>query len=138
MTERVWLIDKSALSRIQDSPDGDDWAIRIDRGLVQITTATILEVGYSARALSDWLDRVGMPPISRMPVAGLTPAIERRAVEVQRLLAGRGYHRAPSVPDLLIAAVAEIDGLVVLHVDKDFELIAETTGQPTERLRIAD
>jgi predicted nucleic acid-binding protein len=41
---------------------------------------------------------------------------------------------APSVPDLLIAAIAERAGLVVLHRDKDFDLISEITGQPTERL----
>jgi predicted nucleic acid-binding protein len=39
------------------------------------------------------------------------------------------------VPDLLIAAVAERTGLIVLHLDKDFDLIAEITGQPIERLR---
>jgi len=27
--------------------------------------------------------------------------------------------------------------LTVLHLDKDFELIAEVTGQPAERLRVA-
>ena len=41
---------------------------------------------------------------------------------------------APSVPDLLVAAIAERAGLVVLHQDKDFELIAQITGQPAERL----
>ena len=39
------------------------------------------------------------------------------------------------MPDLLIAAVAELAGLTVLHLDEDFELIAEVTGQPVERLR---
>jgi predicted nucleic acid-binding protein len=39
-----------------------------------------------------------------------------------------------SVPDLMIAATAELASLTVLHVDKDFELIAEVTGQPLERL----
>ena len=34
---------------------------------------------------------------------------------------GAGQHRAPSIPDLLIAATAEIRGRSVLHVDKDFE-----------------
>lgn len=33
-----------------------------------------------------------------------------------------------------MAATAELAGLTVLHVDKDFELIAGITGQPTERL----
>lgn len=37
-------------------------------------------------------------------------------------------------PDLIIAATAELAGLTVLHLDKDFEIIAEVTGQPTERL----
>ena len=70
-----------------------------------------------------------------MPVEYLTPAIEDRALEVQLLLADRGRHRAPSIPDLLIAATAELAGLTVLHLDKDFELIEELTGQHTERLR---
>ena len=49
----------------------------------------------------------------------------------------RGHHRAPSIPDLLIAAVAEVHGFTVLYVDKDFELIAGITGQPLERLSLA-
>jgi len=69
-----------------------------------------------------------------MPVEYLTPRIEDRAVELQSVLAERGHHRAPSVPDLLIAATAELAELTVLHVDKDFELIADVTGQPIERL----
>jgi predicted nucleic acid-binding protein len=69
-----------------------------------------------------------------MPVEYAAPASEDRAVEVLGLLADHGHHRAPSVPDLLIAAIAERAGLVVLHQDKDFDLIAEITGQPTERL----
>lgn len=70
-----------------------------------------------------------------MPIEYLTPAIEDRAVEVQTILADLGQHRAPSVPDLLVAAAAELASLTVLHVDKDFELIAKVTGQPVERLR---
>ncbi len=72
-----------------------------------------------------------------MPVEYLTPAAEDRAVELQLLLADRGQHRAPSIPDILVAALAEISGLTVLALDKDFELIAQITGQPIERLRLA-
>jgi predicted nucleic acid-binding protein len=71
-----------------------------------------------------------------MPVEYLTPAIEDRAVEVLALLADRGQHRAPSLPDLIIAATAELATLTVLHLDKDFEIIADITGQPVERLRM--
>jgi predicted nucleic acid-binding protein len=52
------------------------------------------------------------------------------------VLADRGQHRAPSIPDLLIAAAAELAGLTVLHLDKDFDLIASITSQPVERLRL--
>ena len=52
------------------------------------------------------------------------------------LLADLGQHRALSIPDLLIAATAEIARLTVLHVDKDFDLIAAITGQSIERLQV--
>ena len=129
-----WLIDKSALVRLGSSPDADDWASRIERGLVRITTVTRLEVGYSARSGADLRAGLRQPPVSAMPVEYLTPAIEDRAVEVLTLLADRGQHRAPSVPDLIIAATAELAGLTVLHCDKDFDLIASVTGQPAEWL----
>jgi hypothetical protein len=35
---------------------------------------------------------------------------------------------------LIIAAAAALDGLTVLHLDKDCDVIAEITGQPVERL----
>ena len=73
-----------------------------------------------------------------MPIEYLTPAIEDRALDVQVQLAKRGHHRAPSIPDLLIAATAELAKLTVLHLDKDFELIAEITGQAVERLSLPD
>lgn len=130
-----WLVDKSALVRLGDSPDAEEWADRIERGLVRITTFTRLEVGYSARTAAQARAAIGKPPVSAMPVECLTPAIEDRALEVQLMLASTGQHRAPSIPDLLIAAAAELAGLTVLHQDKDFELIAKLTGQATERLR---
>ena len=76
------------------------------RGLVRITTVTRLEIGFSARSGTDLRATARRPPLSAMPVEYLTPAMEDRAAEVQGLLADRGHHRAPSVPDLLIAAVA--------------------------------
>ena len=131
-----WLVDKSALVRLGDSPDADDWANRIERGPVRIATVTRLEIGYSARGAAQARAAFNTPPISAMPVEYLTPEIEDRALEVQLLLAGKGQIRAPSIPDLLIAATAELAGLNVLHLDKDFELIAKLTGQASERLRM--
>ncbi len=130
-----WLVDKSALVRLGASADAEAWASRIERGLVRIATVTLLEVGYSARNAAELRAGYAEPPIASMPVEYATPVSEDRAVQVLSVLAERGTHRAPSIPDLLIAAVAESAGLVVLHDDKDFDLIAEVTGQWVERLR---
>jgi predicted nucleic acid-binding protein len=130
----TWLIDKSALVRLAASPEASEWANRIERGLVRVSTVTRLEVGFSARSIEDLRSAQQRGPLAHMPVEYLTPAIEDRAVEVQLALVERGQHRAVSIPDLLIAATAELATLTVLHVDKDFELIADVTRQAVERL----
>lgn len=122
--------------RLAASTDAEDWSARIGRGLVRITTVTRLEVGFSARTGADLRDGQRQPPVSSLPIEYLTPAVEDRAVEVQALLADRGQHRAPSIPDLIVAAAAELGHLTVLHVDKDFDLIADVTGQRVERLTL--
>lgn len=136
-TAQRWLIDKSAYARLGAAAEASIWAERIERGLVRVTTPTVLEVGYSAHAGSDWIASVTQPPFSLMPIENATPAIENRAVEVQGILARRGYHRASSVPDLLVAATAELGGLFVLHHDTDFNLISEVTAQSVEWLELA-
>jgi predicted nucleic acid-binding protein len=132
-----WLIDKSAIGRLHLAADASGWAGRIERGLVRICTVTRLEVGFSARSAADHRTLITQSPLAWMPVEYLTPRIEDRALEVQSVLAERGQHRAASIPDLLIAATAELAELTVLHLDKDFELIAACTGQPVERLDVA-
>ena len=136
MVVTTWLIDKSAIGRLHLSVDATDWVERIERGLVRVSTVTRLEVGYSARSATDHRTLLFGAPIVSMPVEYLTPNMEDRAVEVQSVLAERGHHRAPSIPDLLIAATAELAGFAVLHIDKDFDLIADVTGQPVERLKL--
>jgi len=131
-----WLVDKSAYVRLGQADDADTWAERINRGLLKVTTVTRLELGWSARSAKELRAEQAGLPLAAMPVEYLTPAIEDRAVEVQLLLADRGHHRGPSIPDLLVAATAELAGLTVLHVDKDFDLIARLTGQATERLAV--
>jgi predicted nucleic acid-binding protein len=55
-----------------------------------------------------------------------------RALEVHRELAVRSQHRHFRLPDLIIAAAAELNGATVLHYDADFDRIADITGQSTE------
>jgi len=89
-------------------------------------------------AATEWL--IDKSALTRLGVSADAAAwaerIQRGLVRIATvtLLADRGQHRAPSVPDLIIAAIAETAGLVVLHNDKDFDLIADVTGQPVQRL----
>ncbi len=131
-----WLVDTSALVRLGSSPDATLWAARASGSELRLSTVTRLEIGYSARSGAALRTALVSPPLASMPLEFLTPAIEQRALDVQLVLADAGQHRAPSVPDLLVAATAELAGLTVLHVDKDFELIARVTGQPLERLAV--
>lgn len=102
---------------------------------MHICSVSLLELGYSARNAADHAALLGNTPLVRMIAHWDVPeSITRRAFEVQALLAARGHHRAPSVADLLLAATAEVAGLTILHRDKDFQLIADVTGQALERL----
>ncbi|MEI7057201.1 PIN domain-containing protein [Nocardioides sp. CCNWLW239] len=135
VVRRPWLMHRSALARMSTSPDAEKWSRLIELGQVRITTTTLLEIGHLARSEREWSDLVEDVPIIHMPLATLTPRTEARALEIQRIVLRDGRHRAPSVPDLLVAAVAEEADLTVLHADNDVDLITRTTGQPVERLR---
>lgn len=88
-----------------------------------------LEIGFSARNASEWDQMVGA--LGAFALVETTAEHFRRARQVQRLLASRSQ-RGRKIPDLLVAAAAEDRGLVVLHYDSDFDLIAAATGQPCE------
>ncbi|MFY1597512.1 PIN domain-containing protein [Micromonospora sp. WMMD737] len=57
-----------------------------------------------------------------------------RAAEIQRQPTARGTHRSAGAVDLLIAATAKYQDLSLLHYDRDFDQIAEVTGQPVRWL----
>jgi predicted nucleic acid-binding protein len=57
-----------------------------------------------------------------------------RAMDVWRELVSQGLHRQVKIPDLLVAASAEIAGLPVCHYDGDFDVIAAVTGQPVRAI----
>src|SRR3546814_14228116 len=93
-----------------------------------------LEVLRSARSGEEhaamWFDRLLNP---RVPC---DDPVHERAVVVHGLLAEGGQHRAVPPTDLVIAAVAELAGLVVRHYDPDFDLIPEVPGQRWEERRV--
>ncbi|MGO4425355.1 PIN domain-containing protein [Streptomyces sp. MCAF7] len=55
-----------------------------------------------------------------------------RALAIQRHALNAGFHRALPLPDLLIAATAELNRRTILHYDGDFDVIASLPGQPAE------
>jgi predicted nucleic acid-binding protein len=90
-----------------------------------------MEVLYSALGGRDY-DAVAaeLDALRQLPCG---EAAWQRALDVQRRLAHKAaLHRSVKMPDLLVAAVAELEGAVVWHYDEDFDRIAAVTGQPTE------
>ncbi len=90
-------------------------------------TLSDLEIGFSAANATQW-DAI-QATLSRLRSVEVTAETLSRARSVQRTLAERGL-KGRKVPDLVIAAAAEMAGLTLLHYDQDFELIASVTGQP--------
>jgi predicted nucleic acid-binding protein len=62
----------------------------------------------------------------------VTSAAMDRALEVHAELARKSQHRHFRLPDLIIAATAELASATVLHYDADYDRIAKITGQPVE------
>jgi predicted nucleic acid-binding protein len=127
----TYLVDTSAAARILHYPAiREAWEKHLAAGVVAICDPVELELLYSARSLAD---RLNVQETLRGLFAWtVTP--ERawtRAHVVQQLLTEQGAHRSAGVVDLLVAATAEQDRLVLLHYDRDFETIARATGQPT-------
>jgi predicted nucleic acid-binding protein len=58
--------------------------------------------------------------------------VMNRAMATHRAMARTSQHRNFRLPDLIIAATAELNGATVLHYDADYDRIAKVTGQPTE------
>lgn len=131
VTAGPWLIDNSALARL-DIPEVASIVVpRIRDGLVGVSIVTELEIGFSARSTAHYRATRESIVDHLLPIA-LPFRAESRAREVQAMLVSQGRHRSAGVADLLIAATAEIEGFTVLHYDADFDLVTAVTGQPTE------
>lgn len=125
-----YLGDTSALARLTHHAVAPRLAPLLESGLVARCTPTDLEAGYSSPSPAA---HQGMRRFrAAWPLVAMDQPVLDRAVEVQDALAGRSQQRGAKIADLLIAAAAEGAGLVVLHYDHDFDLIAGVTGQPVE------
>ena len=125
-----FLADKSALSRMPLEPVRRRLAPIIEAGEVATCSIVDLEVLYSVRNFEEHR-RTRERRALAYPKVPLSEEVFERAMDVQGELAKSGRHRVP-IPDLLVAAAAEIADLTVLHYDSDYDTISEVTGQPVE------
>jgi predicted nucleic acid-binding protein len=123
------VLDTSVLTRLGNPIVRHAIEPRAARGELARAGIGDLEIGFSARNTAEWDERA--QALQVFDLVETTAEHLQRARQVQRLLAAK-HQRGRKVPDLLIAAAAEIGGLTVLHYDADFDRIAAVTGQPCE------
>jgi len=121
-----YLADTSVLTRLAVPQVRDALQRLLGPAVIARCTMTDLELGFSARNAAEW-DRI-QTAAGAFLVVEVTAEDFRRAGQVQRMLVVAGL-KGRKVPDLLIAAAAERARLAVLHYDRDFEHIAQLTGQ---------
>lgn len=125
-----YLIDKSALARMQVKAVRERLAPIIEAGEAASCAVIDLEVLYSARSREDY-ERILMLRALAYERAPIDDTVLDAAIDIQAKLAMKGQHRVP-IPDLIIAAAAGSAGLTLLHFDADYDRIAKVTGQPAE------
>jgi len=99
-------------------------------GRVKMCAPVASELGFTARNAAEHAEI--MDRLEAFETAPVTESDHRRALDIQQLLARRGHHRALSLVDALVAAIAENCSLTVLHYDADFEMVSAVTGQPNQ------
>jgi predicted nucleic acid-binding protein len=132
VTAAQFLIDTSALARLlHRDAEQHGWDQAAAAGLIAVCPITELEYFYSARSVAD--RSRGIADLRQ--IFGWVPVDDRaydRAWRVQEALTQRGQHRSAGPVDLVVAATAELQGLALLHRDRDFECIAAITGQAVQ------
>jgi predicted nucleic acid-binding protein len=129
---RGWLLDKSAAARSGDEKVGAQLADLA--GSLFLCPVGVLEQLYSARSAQDY-DALEADLRDTFEIIATPPDLFERAHDLQRDLAHHHgmWHRTP-IPDLLIACTALHHGLGVVHVDRDFERIAQVRPLAVRRL----
>ncbi len=125
-----YLADKSAIARWHQPPVREVLSPLIEHGLIATCGITELEALFSARSGADLL-RVASDRRHAYEWLPIEDDDLRRALRIQAALADRGQLRVLSVPDLIIAAVAERHRVCVLHYHEEYEHVASITGQAT-------
>jgi len=107
----------------------------MQRGLIATCLPFLLEAGYSAGSGSD--HKALVDELLSLPQIHIDRRVELRALDAQRQLARVGHHRLPPV-DVIVAAIADINHLGILHYDGDYDLLAEKTDLRFASVWLAD
>jgi predicted nucleic acid-binding protein len=127
----VELADTSAwTTRHRDAAATTDFDDRLAAGELATCDMVRMELLWTTRNATEFAQQ--RLALEAMPQCPIGEATWKRALDVFERLAQDGplHHRRVRIPDLLVAAAAELAGAGVLHYDADFELIASVTGQP--------
>jgi hypothetical protein len=128
-----WVLDKSAVARSREP--GVRAQLEELAGLLWICPVGELEQLYSTRSAADY-DALATELRDTMQRASAPPDLLDRALALQRDLAHHhGLWHRTSIPDLLIAETALHHSLGIVHVDGDYDRIAEVRPLTTRRLR---
>ncbi|MGQ0521229.1 MAG: PIN domain-containing protein [Actinomycetota bacterium] len=127
-----WVLDKSAAARATNPRVGA--ALTELAGSLHVCPVSELEQLYSARSAVDY-DELKRQLHHSFGVVDCPGDLLERALRLQRDLAHHHgmWHRTP-IPDLLIAETALHHGLGVVHVDGDYERIAEVRPLVARRI----
>ncbi|MCP9489325.1 MAG: PIN domain-containing protein [Solirubrobacteraceae bacterium MAG38_C4-C5] len=120
--DRVVVVDKSAWERAHHPHVREEWTAAMLGRQMALSSATKLEILYSARSSEDF-DRLAAA-LDELRHAPLDEGVARTARGAMRALARRASHRIP-IADYLVAASAQERSLDVLHYDHHFDLLAE-------------
>lgn len=125
------LPDTSAWHRSAHPRLSAEWSRLLDADEIATTPPVRLEVLYSARSRRDYLELT-----EELDALRQIPCDQQeweRAMQVQHALAEQHdlHHRSVKIPDLVIAAAAELAGATMWHYDEDYDRIATITGQAT-------
>ena len=133
------LLDNSAWARLDASSlaheRSEEIADLIEQARIGVCLPFMLEAAYSARSGRD--HRALFDDLLGLPRLYIDEQVEERALDVQGQLARVGHHRLPPI-DVIVAAIADVNQLGILHYDADYDLLADKTDLRFASVWLAD
>jgi predicted nucleic acid-binding protein len=133
MTKDLYLADTSALVRFYRRQTDEAWNEPFEAGRVGLCEPIRLEFlrGVGGHAAYYEFDAL---TYESLPYFHVPESVWTEAATLQHRLWEKSQHECASAVDLVVSVIAARHNLVLLHADRDFEVIAKITGQPVQRI----